>query len=50
MEKARVSWIDLAKVGRIYLLVCCPAGQKGLLLDRTAQFHMLVKIQRQFVW
>lgn len=39
MQK-RVSWIDWAKVICIWLMVSCHAGQKGMLLDLTYQFHM----------
>lgn len=40
MQNQRIDWIDWAKVICIYLMVVCHAGQKGLLLDITYQFHM----------
>lgn len=36
----RLSYIDWAKVTCILLMICCHAGQKGLILDITYQFHM----------
>ena len=36
----RLSWVDYAKVICIYLMIACHAGQKGLILDMTYQFHM----------
>jgi fucose 4-O-acetylase-like acetyltransferase len=38
--KQRLSWIDWAKVICIWLMICCHAGQKGLILDLSYQFHM----------
>ena len=38
--KQRVIWVDWAKVICIYLMVCCHAGQNGILLNLTYQFHM----------
>lgn len=40
MTKERVSWIDYAKVICIFLMVCCHAGQKGMILNMAYQFHM----------
>lgn len=41
MDKSlRLSYIDWAKVTCILLMICCHAGQKGLILDITYQFHM----------
>lgn len=40
MGRTRVCWIDWAKVVCIWLMVCCHAGQKGMLLSITYQFHM----------
>ena len=40
MVNSRIVWIDYVKVVCIWLMVCCHAGQKGLILDITYQFHM----------
>lgn len=41
MDKSlRLSYIDWAKVICILLMISCHAGQKGLILDMTYQFHM----------
>lgn len=36
----RMAWIDYTKVICIFLMVCCHAGQKGLITQITYQFHM----------
>lgn len=38
--KERIAWIDYAKVICIWLMVCCHAGQKGMILNTAYQFHM----------
>lgn len=40
MTGNRIAWVDLAKVVCIWLMVCCHAGQKGMILNMTYQFHM----------
>lgn len=37
---SRIFWIDYAKVICIWLMVCCHAGQRGVILDMSYQFHM----------
>lgn len=36
----RITWIDWSKVICIYLMVVCHAGQEGLILNMSYQFHM----------
>lgn len=37
---SRISWIDYAKVLCIWLMVCCHAGQQGMVLQLAYQFHI----------
>ena len=40
LTSQRITWVDWAKVICIWLMVCCHAGQKGMILNLTYQFHM----------